>query len=171
VIAVAWLAGCRRPDPAKELAVSGLEAYWVVDTPAGQTEYLAPAVRFTVRNTTETPHRSLEATAVFRREGETDTWGSDWRRLAPSGKPLAPRQETLVVLKSDARYYSTGPPESMFTHEKFRDVNAEVFVRLGSSPWHKVGQLMVERRIGAKTVQQGAATSAPPDSLPEGRRD
>jgi hypothetical protein len=156
IATVALVAGCRVPDPAKEVSVSDLEAYWVVDTPTGETQYLAPAVRLTLANTSDNPHRSLEAKASFRQNGETATWGSDWRRITPRGKPLLPGQHTLAVLKSDARYYSTGPPETMFTHVSFRDANAEVFVRLGASRWHKVGQLAVERRIGAKGVLQGA---------------
>jgi hypothetical protein len=150
------LSACRAPDPAKELSFSGLEAYWVYDTPLGQTQYMAPAVRLVIHNQADRPQRSLEATAVFRRKGEENkTWGSDWRRVAPSGKPLLPGHDTLVVLKSDARY-STTAPEQMFEHEQFRDAYAEVFVRLGSSPWYKVGQLDVERRIGTR-----AAASAP----------
>jgi len=147
------LAACRRPDPAKEVAVSGLEAYWVVDTPVGQTQYLAPAVRLVIRNATDAPQHALEVTAVFRRKGEEDkTWGSDWRRVAPAGKPLAPGKETLVVLKSDARYSAIGAPEGMFENEAFRDAMAEVFVRLGSSSWYKVGQVPVERHIGARVT-------------------
>jgi hypothetical protein len=154
LLASLLLASCRRPDPAKELAISGLEAYWVVDAPVGDTQYLAPAVRLLIRNATSEPQRSLEVTAVFRRKGEEDkTWGSDWRRVAPSGKPLLPGKETLVVLKSDARYTSKGgAPEGMFENEAFRDAVAEVFVRLGSSPWYKVGQIPVERHIGARAA-------------------
>jgi len=145
--------GCRRPDPQKELDVSQLEAYWVVDTPVGREQYLAPAVRLVLKNKGQAPAHSLEATAVFRREGEEDkTWGSDWRRVAPAGKALRPGQETVLVMKCDARYHTNGPPESMFTHEKWKDATVEVFVRLGSSPWTKLGQLAVERRIGSRTL-------------------
>ena len=154
------LAACRRPDPAKELAFSALEAYWVVDNPVGQTQYLAPAVRLVIRNQAESPQRTLEATAVFRRVGEEDkTWGSDWRRIAPSGKPLLPGHDTLVVLKSDARYTSTGAPAGMFENAEFKDALVEVYVRLGSSPWYKVRQLPVERRIGARGAH--VVTTAP----------
>ena len=146
--------GCRRLDPQKELSISGLEAYWVIDAPVGNEQYIAPAVRLVLRNKGEHTARALETTAVFRRKGEEkETWGSDWMRVAPQGKPLAPGQETVLVMKSDARYRSAGTPDSMFRHELFKDAKVEVFVRLGSSAWTKVGELEVERRIGSKTVE------------------
>jgi hypothetical protein len=144
---------CRRPDPQKELDLSQLEAYWVVDSPVGSEQYLAPAVRLVLKNKGQAPARALEATAVFRREGDGDkTWGSDWQRVAPGGKPLQPGQDTVVVMKSDARYHTNGPAESMFQHELWKDTSVTVFVRLGSSPWTKLGDLPVERRIGSRTV-------------------
>jgi hypothetical protein len=146
-------AGCHTPDPAKELAVSDLEAYWVVDTPSGGEQFLAPAVRMIVKNRGARAAHSLEATAVFRRQGEeSKTWGSDWRRVLPSGRSLEPGQETVLVLKSDARYHSQGDAESMFRHELFKDATVEVFLRLGSSPWTKFGHLEVARRVGSKTL-------------------
>jgi hypothetical protein len=95
--------------------------------------------------------------AVFRRTGETETFGSDWRRIqANNNDSLPPGQSTLVVLRSDRRYHTNGSPESMFAHQEFRDVNADVFLRLGGSVWTKFGEVTMERRIGTKTVKDGA---------------
>jgi hypothetical protein len=59
------------------------------------------------------------------------------------------------VLKpeSEGRYFSTGPPESMFQHEQFRDASVDVFLRIGASPWTKFFTSDVERRIGTRSVQ------------------
>jgi hypothetical protein len=154
-VLVLLLAGvaCRRPDPQKELALEDVETYWVVDSSQGETRYLAPAVRFRVRNRGQKALHSVEATAVFRREGETQSWGSDWTKVAPGGKALEPNATALIVLRSDGRYFSTGAPESMFTHELFKDANVETFLRVGSSSWVKFVQTTVERRVGAHAAQ------------------
>ena len=135
----------------------GLETYWAVDPTRGQTQYLAPVVRFHLRNKGGKPQQSIQATATFRRKGEESvSWGSDWKQVTPSGKPLLADREVAVELKSDARYFSTGDPESMFQHELFKDATVEVFVRVRSSGWVKMAATLVERRIGSKDVQAGS---------------
>src|SRR5688572_24686731 len=115
-IALVAPAACRRADPQKEISLEGLEAYWVVDSPVGQEQYIAPAVRFTLRNKGSHVAHSLQAKATFRRDGQE--WGGDWRRVTDGGgRPLKPGEEALVVLRSEARYHSPGAPESMFEHE------------------------------------------------------
>ena len=144
---------CRAPEPKAELELMGVETYWVIDSALGMTEYIAPAVRFRLRNKGARPWGGIQATATFRRKGESQTWGSDWRQVTTSAKPLAPGEDTLVVLKSDGRYYSTGTPESMFRHQLFKDANVEVFLRIGASSWVKFAEADIERRIGSKALQ------------------
>jgi hypothetical protein len=154
------LGSCRSPDPQAVLSVSDVEAYWAVDSAAGTTQYIAPAVRFTVKNTGDKSLTSVQATATYRRKGEENvTWGSDFRQVASREHALAAGQTMLVVLKSDARYYSPGPPESMFGHAQFKDTSVEFFLRVGASPWTKFGQADVERRIGTRSVTGGGAPS------------
>jgi hypothetical protein len=146
---------CRAPDPRAELEVSDLETHWAVDAPQGGTQYLAPVVRFRLRNRGTSPLHSVQATAVFRRKGEAETWGSAWQQVTSRSHPLGPGQESLVVMKSDGRYTSNGPVEGMFKHALFKDASVQVFVRIGSSRWTKLGEADVDRRLGAKSVQGG----------------
>jgi len=151
-------AGCRAHDPQKELEVSDVETYWVVDSPKGETQYISPAVRFHLRNKSPEPIRSIQATANFKRVGEQENWGSAWEQVTQAGKPLAPGQEALVVLRSDGRYTSTtDDPESMFKHELFKDARAEVFVRVGSSNWSKMAESPIARKIGARGARDVGA--------------
>jgi len=158
------LAGCKAPDPNAIVKASDFETHWAVDSgDAGGTQYIAPVVRFKVANISGEQQGSVQLTATFRRKGEENlTWGSDFRQVATRREPLVALQVLPVVLKSDARYYSTGAPESMFSHEDFRDTTVEVFVRVGSSSWTKVAAMDVERRIGARGVQDQAAGSPAP---------
>ncbi|HET8647646.1 MAG TPA: hypothetical protein VFO85_19260 [Vicinamibacteria bacterium] len=153
--AVVAAGGCRAPDPQAEVALSDVETYWAVDRPTGGTQYIAPVVRFRLHNKGARPLRSIQASATFRIKGETQTWSGAFQQVAPlAGKPLEPGQGTLVVLKpeGEGRYSSTVPPEDMLAHQGFRDVWVEMFVRVGSSGWTKMGQEDVARRIGARAA-------------------
>lgn len=152
---------CQSPDPQALLEVTDLESYWAIDPASGDTRFIAPAVRFHVRNKGPEPLRSVQATATFRRKGETESWGSDWQQISASARPLAPGQTELVLLKSDARYSSPVEPEAMFTHQQFKDARVEVFLRVGSSPWTRFGETDVERRIGAREIQAAVPPPSP----------
>jgi len=155
VLCLALLGSCRTHDPQKELAVSDVETYWVVDSPKGATQYISPAVRFRLHSKTDKPIRAIQAMANFKRVGEQENWGSAWEQVTQAANPLGPGKEVLVVLRSDGHYTSTTPdPESMFKHELFKDARAEVFVRVGSSNWTRMTEVAIERRIGAKSVQE-----------------
>jgi hypothetical protein len=144
------MGACRPPDPREELELTEVETYWIVDAPVGDTQYIAPAVRVTVRNKGQKSRRSVEVRAGFRLKGETENWGQgDSHRITPSGKDLAPGQSATVVLRNDTRYNSPGEPGSMFTHAQFRDTSVQIFLRVGSSGWIKFEEHPVERRIGS----------------------
>jgi hypothetical protein len=145
---------CRTPDPHEELEVRDVETYWAIDPSASGTQYMAPVVRFKLHNRRHHAQGSIQATATFKRKGEeAQTWGSDWRQITTSRKPLGPDGDVLVELKADARYYSTGTPESMFQHELFKDASVEAFLRVGSSGWVSLVKADIDRRVGSKSVQ------------------
>jgi len=154
VVLAAALAACKSHDPKAELEITELETYWILDSPRGGTQYMAPAMRFRVRNRSPQPIHSIQATANFHRVGEEENWGSAWEQVTPASKPLEPGKDVLVVLRSDGRYTSPGTAESMFAHELFKDARGEVFLRVGSSGWVKMAEAPIERRVGSKTVEQ-----------------
>ena len=155
----ALLAGCRSPDPQSVAEASDTETYWAIDNAQGDRQFIAPVVRFQAHNKGNQPLRTLEAQATFRRKGEDVIWSSAWTKVTgPSGAPLAPGARSLVVLKpeGEGRYFTNGPPESMFTHAQFRDATVDVFLRIGSSPWTRFFTADIERRIGTRSVQAAA---------------
>jgi len=151
------LAACKTHDPKAELEINELETYWILDSPKGATQYMAPAMRFRVKNKSPEPIRSIQATANFRRLGEEENWGSAWEQVTPASKPLEPGKDVVVVLRSDGRYTSPGTAESMFAHKLFKDTRGEVFLRVGSSGWVKMAEAPIERHVGSKTVEQLAS--------------
>jgi len=139
--------------------VSDVEAYWAIDSSAGDTVYVSPVVRFQLTNRSAT--QAIEATATFHHKGDPGTWGSAWERVTLPKRPLAPGRSLTLALRSDGRYYTTGAPESVFAHELFKDASVEVFLRVGSSPWVKMAAADVERRIGSKSLESPIASPAP----------
>lgn len=124
LVSAVLLASCRAPDPKAVLELSEGETYWAIDSAQGETQYIAPVVRFHVRNKGSRDERTVEAQATFRLKGEGQIWSSAWQKVTAPGSHVLPAgAQALVVLKpeSEGRYFSTGPPESMFQHEKFRD--------------------------------------------------
>jgi hypothetical protein len=155
LLALAAAAACATPDPRAELEIVNLETYWAIDSPAGGTQYLAPVVRFEVRNKGSRSRRSVQAMATLRRQGETVAWSSAWSKVAPiKDQPLLAGQSAPAFLKpeGEGRYSSTGAPESMFQHAQWKDVTAEVFLRVDTSQWTKFGDFPVARHIGAKGI-------------------
>ena len=57
-------AGCQTPDPKAELEISGIETYWVVDPAKGDTQFIAPAIRFEVRNKGGEARSQIQATIM-----------------------------------------------------------------------------------------------------------
>lgn len=145
---------CESHDPKQELELTGLETYWAVDSAVGARRYIAPVARFQLRNLAAEPLRTVQATATFRRKGEEQLeWGSAWEQVTPVKKPLAPGQTTLVLMKSDGRYYSEGDPHQFFEHAQFKDARVTVYLRVGSSPWVQFAEADVERRIGTRAIE------------------
>ena len=146
-------AGCKAPDPKQHFEMADVETYWAVESPRGETQFVAPVVRFRVRNGTSGALRSVEAQATFKRGAQEDKWPSGLAVLATPRKPLAPGGEALAEIKSDGRYSMRDTaPETMLANEAFVDAEADIFLREGNSPWTVVATVPVERRIGSKNA-------------------
>ena len=154
LLALAALAGCRAQDPAKVLAVSAIETYWIVDTPQQGQNFVAPAVRFHLRNTGGEPLGSIDARARFPAADQDETWGSIQEQVTSWKKPLAPGRETVVTIRSAGRYHSPADPEDILRSPGFRDPRVEIYLRIGASNWARLGDAKVERRIGAPGTRE-----------------
>jgi hypothetical protein len=154
VLAAAALAavssGCRTHDPARELALTSIETYWVVDAPLRGQNFVAPAVRFRLKNIGSEPLGSIDARARFPAADQKDeVWGSIQEQVSSWRKPLDPGHDVVVTVRSAGRYQSPADPEDMLRSPGFKDPRVEVYVRIGASPWARLGEATVERRIGA----------------------
>jgi hypothetical protein len=142
--------GCRFVDPKAVLEVQDLEGYWVIDKEKSATNYITPAIRFTLKNKSGEPLGNVEATATFKRKGEDSLWGDSFVIIANHSKPLGAGQTTRIEMRSNADYYTPGAPvepEIMFKHGLFRDATVELFVRVGRSGFVKLAATEVPRRL------------------------
>jgi len=155
--ALALSSGCTFHDPAKELEVTVIETYWIVDSPQAGQNYIAPAVRVHIRNTGRGPLHSVQARARFTGTTGDEPWGSIQEQVSTWNQPLLPGREALVTVRSNGRYASPADPTDMLRSPGFRDATAEIFVRIGPSKWAMLATAPIERRIGAKAVQDLAA--------------
>ena len=151
------LLGCRRHDPPNELQLSGLETYWIVDSPRQGQNYIAPVVRFRLKNVSGEPIGSVQARARFPAADQEEAWGSIQEQVCTWRHPLEPGKDTLVTVRSAGRYQSPADPEDILRSPAFKDPRVEVFVRIGASEWALLAQANVERRIGAPGVLPLAA--------------
>jgi hypothetical protein len=154
VVALLAVAACTSHDPAKELEVFDIQTYWIVDSPRGSENYIAPAVRFHLRNVGSSPLGSIDARARFPGTDPQEPWGSIQVQVTSWRKPLEPGEDTVVTVRSVGRYHAAADPQDMLRSPGFKDPRAEIFVRIGNSNWAELGEAVVERRIGAPGVEK-----------------
>ncbi|HSD65715.1 MAG TPA: hypothetical protein VLF95_03385 [Vicinamibacteria bacterium] len=140
---------CRSHDPARELSVSGVETYWIVDSPQQGQNYVAPAVRFRLKNVSSETLGSVQARARFPAPDQREAWGSIQEQVSTWSRPLDAGKEAVVTVRSAGRYHAPADPEEMLRSPAFKDPRVEVFVRIGSSNWAMMAEAPVVRRIGA----------------------
>jgi hypothetical protein len=153
VLVLSTGAACRRHDPAKELSVSGVETFWIVDSPQQGQNFVAPAVRFRLKNIGPETLGSIQARARFPAPDQEAPWGSIQEQVSTWSRPLEPGKETVVTVRSAGRYHASVDPEDILRSPAFKDPRVEVFVRIGSSNWAVLAKATVARRIGAPGVQ------------------
>jgi hypothetical protein len=146
---------CTSHDAAKELAVSDVETYWIVDSPQQGQNYIAPAVRFRLKNVSPATLGSVQARARFPAPDQGDeVWGSIQEQVSTWSKPLEAGREAVVTVRSAGRYHAPVDPEEILRSPAFKDPRVQVFVRIGSSNWAMLAEAPVARRIGAPGVQE-----------------
>ena len=144
---------CRSHDPATELALSGIETYWIVDSPQQGQNFVAPVVRFRLKNVSAGILGSIQARARFPAPDQDEVWGSIQEQVTTWSRPLEPGREVVVTVRSAGRYHAPVDPEDMLRSPGFNDPRVEVFVRIGSSNWALLAEAPVTRRIGAPGVE------------------
>ena len=152
-LSLAAAVGCRSHDPLAELQLSELTTYWIVDSPQQGQNYIAPVVRFRLKNVSKQALSSVQARARFPAPNQEDVWGSIQEQVSTWRTPIKPGDDRLVTVRSAGRYHSTADPPDILRSPAFKDPAVEVWVRIGASSWAMLAQGKVERRIGAPDLK------------------
>ncbi len=129
--------------------MSGIETYWIADSPQQGQNYVAPAVRFRLKNVSSETLGAVQARARFPAPDQREAWGSIQEQVSTWSRPLDAGREAVVTVRSAGRYHAPADPEEMLRSPAFKDPRVEVFVRIGSSNWAMMAEAPVVRRIGA----------------------
>lgn len=148
MLAVALLAGCvRSREIEQELRILDVETGWFdAGIEAGMNK-LVPSVTLRIQNTSDREISSVQLNAIFRRVGETETWGTrllqgidrDGLEAGATGDPL--------IIRSDLGYTGEQARLQMLQNENFVDVQMELFGKHGSRTWVKLAEVPIERQL------------------------
>jgi hypothetical protein len=148
MLAVALLAGCGRSrEIEQELRILDVETGWFdAGIEAGMNK-LVPSVTLRIQNTSDREISSVQLNAIFRRVGETETWGTrllqgidrEGLEAGATGDPL--------IIRSDLGYTGEQARLQMLQNENFVDVQMELFGKHGSRTWVKLAEVPIERQL------------------------
>ena len=162
---LAWLlafTSCSGPtiDVTKAVQVTDLATGWYDAGVENGLNKLIPTVGFRLKNDIALPIRNIELNAVFRRVGETEEWGTSYRRLFGDGLPPGVTSDQ-IVLRSNLGYTSTDPRSQMLRNSEFKDVRVKVFAKQGAAEWAPIGEWDIQRAL---IVPSYKPEPAPPKS-------
>jgi hypothetical protein len=146
VIALVTCAGCGRGvDPTKALVATEVVTGWYdVGIVEGNLNKLVPSISLRLRNASDTPLRSVQINAIFKRVNESEPWGDHFGW----GAPLPPGETTKdLVLRSGLGYTGEQPRLQMLQNKEFVDARVEIFLKQGSRVWAKLAEFPIERQL------------------------
>jgi hypothetical protein len=132
----------------EDVHVAGMRTGWFSAGIEIGTNKLVPSIIVRLKNVSKEPIEKVRLIAIFRRVGETKTWGSGAYVPAISSGGLAPDALTIpVVLQSQVGYTGIESREELLRNTQFVDVRVRVLAKRGSAQWQELGEWPVERSL------------------------
>jgi hypothetical protein len=148
-VVVASSAGCApRVDPIAVLEPQDVITGWYdAGIVEGGKNKLVPSVSMKLLNRSESPVRSIQINAIFRRVGEAEMWGEHFG-WAVQREPLPPGASTAeLVMRSALGYTGDQPRLQLLQNREFVDARVEVYLRQGSQTWAKLAEYPIQRQL------------------------
>jgi hypothetical protein len=134
-------------DLTQGVQVETLSSGWHEVDPVDGMIKLVPLVSFKLKNVSEQTLRSLQVNAVFRRDGESNEWGSGFVTAAGTdGLPPGAATATLTV-KSELGYTGSESRDDLLINSQFVDATVDLFAKYGSTQWTHLGAFPIARQI------------------------
>ena len=129
-----------------DLQIADLSTGWVAARTAFGERTLVPSMTVTLTNISSAPVGTVRLNAIFRRVGETTTWGSA-SIPAVGSDALPPHTSTTpLILRSPFGYTGTDPLPELLRKKEFVDVRVTVLAKRGSQ-WQAIGEWPVQRQL------------------------
>lgn len=111
---------------------------------------IVPAINFKVKNGSDQELNSLYVNVVFRRQDETDEWGSSYVRVVGS-EGLAPGATSQVIsAKSDKGYTGEEARAELLKHRLFVDAKAEISAKYASTQLTRLADFPITRQLDVR---------------------
>jgi hypothetical protein len=150
LVSTVGFSACRRQyiDPVAALEPVEVVTGWFDDgVVEGGKNRLVPSITFRLRNASAEPVSNVQMNVIFRREGETASWGEHFGTAVPR-EDLAPGATTEPhVIRSTAGYTGEDPKKDLLENSQFMGARVEIFLRQGSQTWARLTELPIERRL------------------------
>ncbi len=149
VLVLTLAAGCGRTiEVEKVLQITDVRTGWY---DAGIVEdgknKLVPSIALKLHNVIGEPVQRVDIWGIFKRVGETETWGEHFvRGIGPAGL-AGGATGGEIVLRSSLGYTGTQPRMRMLQNQEFVDARVEVFAKHGSRTWMKLGEYTIDRQL------------------------
>ena len=147
VAATTALTGCGSSvDVAKSVKIESVSTGWnAVGTAAGNNK-VVPLASLTLKNVSDQALPSLQVNAVFHRRGDRAEWGTAFVTAAGSAG-LRPGAEAQVTVQSQLGYTGSDPSDELLANSHFVDATVDVFAKVGSTQWARVGEFPIDRQL------------------------
>lgn len=111
---------------------------------------IVPAINFKVKNDSDQELTSLYVNVVFRRQDETDEWGSSYVRVVGS-EGLAPGATSAVIsARSEKGYTGEEARVDMLKHRLFVDAKAEISAKYSSALLTRIADVPITRQLDVR---------------------
>lgn len=137
-------AACAR-DLRTDLALVDVSTGWADDGPVeGVMNKLVPTISFRIRNVSRSDIDRVQLSVVFRRGGESQSWGERFVQGIGADGLAAGATTDLLVLRSPRGYTGSQGPDEMLRNAEFVDARVDVFGR-HTNRWIKLGEFQIDR--------------------------
>ena len=145
------VAACESRDVQTDLKIVNAQTGWFdAGIVEGGMNKLVPSVSLELQNVSDREIASVQLNAVFRRDGEQESWGDHFVRAIDADGLAAGARTAPIVLRSTFGYTGSQARAQMLQNKEFVDARVEVFGKHGRRTWAKMGEFTIERKLLAQ---------------------
>ena len=134
-------------DLQKDIELVEVSTGWYDTGGADGMNKIVPTVTLRIRNKSSEELDRLQVNAVFRRVGESQEWGARFVKGVGDDGLAGGGTTNQIVLRSERGYTSIEDNAKMLSNREFVDAKVDIFGRIGSSRWIRMGEFQIDRTL------------------------